>query len=165
MCVMNTSLTWTSYALIVSVCLILYYSVVLFFYRNKFNPIFSKQSGDTNKSSHSFSDETGDNNHPKNLNLFGEEVQNEMPLITEEEQDFSPEAQDFADEISAYTSSCTKDIEKEELLRALTKIIQKYPSLAHSDARYELSQLIAVSVENYCSIHLSAEELRELWIG
>ena len=160
---MSISLTWASYALIVSVCLVIYYPVVLFFYRKKLHSSSNRVSGNADDLS-SFSSNQTTGTGSQNLNLFGEAVQNEeLSPVMEEEPDFSPDAQDFADEIGAYTSSCGDGIEKEVVLQKVRKIILKYPSLAHSDAHYELSQLIAISTENYCSIHLSADELRELW--
>ena len=161
---MNISLTWANYALIVSACLVVYYSIVLLFYKKKLNPSFTKASDSSNVLS-DFSAIENVEGTPKNLNLFGEEVIHEEPWAMEEEQDFAPDAQDFADEIVAYTSSCGGSMDKEELLQNLRKIILKYPSLADSESKYELNQLIAISSENSCSIHVSADELRELWKG
>ena len=161
---MNISLTWATYVLIVSACLVVYYSIVLLFFKKRFAPPFIKASGNSDVLSDFSSDETKDENS-KNLNLFGEEMQDEELLVVEDNQDFSPDAQDFADEIVAYTSSCGDSLEKEDLLQNLRKIILKYPSLASSESKYELNQLIAISSENYCSIHVSAGELRELWKG
>ncbi len=162
---MSISMTWANYALIVSVCLVVYYFIVLFIYRGKLPSSLTTNASSGVSSLANSSDEMESTNS-KNLNLFGEEVKDEVVLVaTDEEQDFSPDAQDFADEIGAYTSSCGNSIEKEKLLQNLRKIIQKYPFLVNSDARYELNQLIAISTENYCSIHVSADELSELWKG
>jgi len=160
---MNISLTWADYALIVSVCLAVYYLIILFFYRKSLNGFLSAK---TTPGPHSptdlFTAEAALSNS-KGLNLFGEAI--EVQQILGEDQDFTPDAQAFADEIQAYTSSCGNDIGKEELIQNLRKIVQKYPSLIGSDSQYELSQLIAISSENNCSIHLSADELSELWNG
>ncbi len=163
---MSLSMTWANYALVVSVCLVVYYFIVLFIYRKKLHSTLRTDASSGVSSLVNFSSDEMESTNSKNLNLFGEEVKDEVKLAAMgEEQDFSPDAQDFADEIVAYTSSCGDSIEKEELLQNLGKIIQKYPSLVNSDAKYELNQLIAISTENYCSIHVSADELRELWKG
>lgn len=159
---MTISLTWASYALIVTVCLGIYYSVIGFmFYRPnlKTSATGSEKNMVTESElvSNSFA-------NIKQQNLFGEE-QSEGIILQNEEATFNPEAQDFADEIVAFTSSCNEEITKEKLLLSLTRIIQKYPSLKDSEQRYELNQLIAISTENYCSIHVSADELSELWKG
>lgn len=165
MCVMNISLTWANYALIVSVCLVAYYLVVLFFYRKNFTRVSTIQSSDTSHPLGNLSTEEIELNNSKSLNLFGEELEEEEPRLIEDVPDYTPEAQDFADEIQAYTSSCGEATSKENLIQNLRKIIQKYPALIGSEAQYELSQLIAISSENNCSIHLSADELSGLWNG
>lgn len=162
---MNISLTWASYALIVSLCLAIYYFVVLFFYRKSFTRVSTIKTSDTSHSISAFSTEEMKTANSKSLNLFGEAMEEEEQQRTDEDQDFAPDAQAFADEVQAYTSSCGNEVNKEELIQQLQKIIQKYPSLMGSDSQYELSQLIAISSENNCSIHLSADELIELWNG
>lgn len=160
---MNISLTWADYALIVSVCLVTYYSiVVLLFYRKAFSSLMMRQENKASSQSYDLPVNNDLSVQSNNRDLFGEETEYEAILTTNEESNLTPDAQDFADEVSAYTSSCG-DIDKDELTTNLRKIILKYPSLIHSKARYELSQLIAMSAENYCSIHLSAEEVGELW--
>ena len=165
MCVMNISLTWASYVLIVSVCLAIYYFVVLLFYRKSFARVSTIKTSDTSHSLSALSTEEMKIANSASLNLFGEAMEEEELQPMDEDQDFTPGAQAFADEIQAYTSSCSDEVNKEELIQHLRKIIQKYPFLIGSDSQYELSQLIAISSENNCSIHLSADELRELWNG
>jgi len=162
---MNISLTWANYALIVGVCLAIYYFVVLFFYRKSFTRVSTIKTSDTSQSLFGLSTEELPVTNSGNLDLFGEEMGAEDLNYYEEDQDVTPVAHAFADEIQAYTSSCGEDVGKEELTCHLRKIIQKYPSLAGSGFQYELSQLIAIASENNCSIHLSAEELSELWNG
>lgn len=157
---MSISLTWASYALIVTVCLGVYYTVIGFmFYR----PNLKASAIEGVRNQVTELEPVGNTlTDPKRQNLVGEEEHEEI-IVENDEATFNPEAQDFADEIVAFTSSCNEDITKENLLLSLIRIIQKYPSLKDSEQRYELNQLIAISTENYCSIHVSADELSELW--
>ena len=157
---MSISLTWANYALIVSVCLGVYYAVVgVIFYSARIIASPANEEGN----SISKADTNGNSiSDAGNKNLFGEEVSEDI-ITGIDEQDLNPEAQDFADEIVAYTSSCEENITKEKLVQSIQQIIQKYPSLKDSNHKYELNQLIAISTENYCSIHVSAEELSEMW--
>lgn len=155
---MSISLTWANYALIVTICLGIYYAIVGFrFYRS--NAKLSSSDGERNTISES--EQAVDIKH---RNLFGEEEREET-MIQTDNSNINPETQDFADEIIAFTSSCDEEITKEKLILSIQRIIQKYPSLKNSEQRYELNQLIAISTENYCSIHVSADELSELWKG
>jgi hypothetical protein len=162
---MNISLTWANYALIVGVCLAIYYLVVLVFFRKSFTRASVIKTSDILPSLFGSLTEEIPVTNSKNPDLFGEEMGVEDLNYYEEDHDVTPDAHAFADELQAYTSSCGEDVGKEELIYNLRKIIQKYPSLAGSSFRYELSQLIAISSENNCSIHLSADELSELWNG
>jgi hypothetical protein len=70
------------------------------------------------------------------------------------------------DELNAFfeNQKKTKAI-KSELMFSLHTILQKYPSLRHSDYRESLTNVIATQCEAICSIHLSAEELKGVWLG
>ena len=157
---MSISLTWVNYALIVSVCLGVYYAVVgIIFYRARIIAIPANEERNSMQEADTNGDSLSD---ARNKNLFGQEISKDL-ITSIEEHDFNPEAQDFADEIVAYTSSCEENTTKEKLVQSIQRIIQKYPSLKDSNHKYELNQLIAISTENYCSIHVSADELSELW--
>ncbi len=159
---MSISLTWVDYALIVSLCLLIYYAIIAIVYRKTFQHLVAKR---TNLSFDSLEvpSSTDVSGPQSSLNLFGEEVPDEELKTVEDADDLASDAQEFAGEIEAYTSSSGDAVNKEELIASLRKIIQKYPCLNHSEPKYELRQLIAVYCENYCSIHLSAEELQALW--
>lgn len=156
---MNISLTWANYALIVTVFLFVYYSIVLILFRKK----TANNNSDlplVNSSAHS--EITGSQN--RNFNLFGEEVE-ESTLPTDTSKDLKPDGQDFANEIEAYTSTIGIAVSKEELIQNLKRILRKHQSIFYGGARYELNQLILLFSENNCSIHLSEDELEGLWNG
>ena len=156
-------MTWASYALIVSFCLFAYYLTVAIIYRKTFGHLFKR--GANLQSFDSLEVPTSDevSSHLSSTNLFGEQVADEELKIVAEEDAAPSEAQEFAGEVEAYTTSCDEAISKDRLIASLRKIIQKYPSLIHSESKYELTQLIAMYCENYCSVHLSADELQALW--
>ena len=157
---MSISITWANYALIVSVCLFLYYVVVwILSYKFQTSVIFKKKS----ELGEVVAPIQGGNATDKNLNLFGEDIQDEV-FSTDNTSSQKGQVQNFVDEISALIISSEEDVSKEALATGIKRIIYKYPSSILSESKYELSQLIALSSENYCSIHFSSEELKELWV-
>ena len=153
---MSISLTWANYALIVIVCLGLYYLVIAFFVQRRKIINASSEEANANSFEAFQSPEEAAVKQNASLTLFGEQTTQEKfePLPTE--TNTAPEAQDFADEIVAYTSSCDKTITKEKLMQAIQRI-------KGSNHQYVLNQLIIISTESYCSIHVSADELSEMW--
>ncbi len=157
---MSISLTWASYALIVSLCLGVYYAIIGFvFYHNRIKLAVSAKG---NVDAYTAFPQQSDVDEIQSKNLFGEPILDNDHFDAKETNP-NPESQDFVDEIVAYLSSCDEDITKEKLLQTLKRIIRKYPSLLNCEHKYELNQLMAISTENYCSIHVSADELSELW--
>jgi hypothetical protein len=70
------------------------------------------------------------------------------------------------DELNAFFDNQRKSkVVKPELVHGLYLILQKYPSLRHSDYWESLSTIIATQCEDICSIHLSVEELKGVWFG
>ena len=100
----------------------------------------------------------------KDIDAF-EPMPKEDSTHTDYQQDFESAAQDCADEIQAYTLVSTTSIDKDELITNLRKILHKYPFSSDSDQQHELNDLIAIYSQKNCSIHLSADELSELWKG
>lgn len=71
----------------------------------------------------------------------------------------------LVDELQAFISQAGKDgMEKEELHSSLKKLLDKYPSIKGSLFENGITNLIAVTAENNCDVHFSADELRGLWI-
>lgn len=74
-----------------------------------------------------------------------------------------PAIHDLVDELQAFISQAGHDLNKEELTGSLSLILQKYPVASDANYRQGLQSLIAVTVENKCNMHLSAEEVAALW--
>jgi hypothetical protein len=70
------------------------------------------------------------------------------------------------DEINAFfeNQKGSKPI-KREVMFSLYTLLQKYPSLRNSEYKEVLNRVIATQSEVICSIHLSAEELKGVWLG
>jgi len=72
----------------------------------------------------------------------------------------------WMDELSAFFDNQKKSRAiKSEVMYALHGILQKYPSLRRSAYKDSITNVIAAELENICSIHLSAEELKGVWLG
>ena len=75
-------------------------------------------------------------------------------------------AESCMDELTAFFENQKKSkTVKTELIFSLYAILQKYPSLKSSEYKQSLTNVIATQSENICSIHLSAEELKAVWLG
>jgi hypothetical protein len=70
------------------------------------------------------------------------------------------------DEINAFfeNQKGSKTV-KREMMFSLYTLLQKYPSLRNSEYKEALNRVIATQSEVICSIHLSAEELKGVWLG
>lgn len=75
-------------------------------------------------------------------------------------------AQSCMDELDAFFENQKRSkAVKSELMFSLYSILQKYPSLKSSEYKQSVTNIIATQSENICSIHLSAEELKGVWLG
>lgn len=74
-------------------------------------------------------------------------------------------AQSCLDEINAFFEAKKKSkTVKSELLYGLHALVQKYPSLKASSYRNTLSNIMVTQAENICSVHLSADEVKSVWL-
>jgi len=70
------------------------------------------------------------------------------------------------DELNAFFDNQKKSRAiKREVINSLRMVLQKYPSIEISGYKDCLSNLIATQCQSICSIHLSSDELRDLWLG
>lgn len=76
-----------------------------------------------------------------------------------------PQAKACNDELSAYVgqAALTKP-SKKEILFGLHKIIQRYPTLSGTVYQTAISKWIAFDAKDKCSIHLSDEDIRQVWL-
>ena len=111
----------------------------------------------------------------KKTNAVANKSGMQLPLIAEnKDPDFaeppanSEEHAVYAcmDELNAFFDNQKKSkAVKSEVMYALYSILKKYPSLFHSQYKESLTNVVATQCEAICSIHLSAEELKGVWLG
>ena len=73
--------------------------------------------------------------------------------------------QSFSDEVCAYMNEVAKNKQqnKSNIIHSLKLLLRKYPSLSDLSIKESIQNIINNGCKTYCSIHLSAEELSELW--
>jgi hypothetical protein len=76
------------------------------------------------------------------------------------------QASGCADELAAYFQEASRSkAAKKELLVALTKLLTKYPALRSSSYVEALNNLMRSEAAHHCSVHLSSEEVVQVWSG
>lgn len=134
--------SWQQYGLFIALLTALYYAVVYMLFVKK-QPL------------------------PAGSPSINQEYDQQLSLFSgEPDQDTSLEPLVYAcmDELNAFFDHQQKyKAVKADVLRAVTAILSKYPSLKTSGYQASLSQVIALQCENRCSIPLSAAEQKEVW--
>ena len=94
-----------------------------------------------------------------------EEVSHDTHLIqTFKKQNLFPVAQLLCNEIQEFLEGSIKDrINKSALLHTIKMLVHKYPDLKGSSFEQFINNLIKMGAEEYCSIQVSAEEIKLLW--
>jgi hypothetical protein len=158
---MFSSISWQTYWQIIGVITVLYYALVYLTYFRDFMslPVLKRGGGDKALGG------------PVYLRRENEQEPSSSDQMEENRPAFSKENEEqlvsvCIDELDAFFDSQKKSkAVKGELMHGLYSILQKYPSLRHSDYKESLSGVIATQCQNICSIHLSAEELKGVWFG
>lgn len=139
---MFINISWSSYFDFVAFILVAYYLFIIFrFYRSDIGHFLTPRS----------SEET-----ERTFSSHKEKLQEAF-----EAQDHFQYASSLSDEIRAFlrAGTCDKDI----ILQSLKVLLVKYPSIKDSSFKEMIQNLILTECETNSSIHLSEEELRELW--
>ena len=153
---MFTDISWGSYITFMIALLAVYYLIIgLRFYRTDIVQLISgKQFSPGEKVSFTSAklDQPNPSLHQANLQQAFEK------------QDMYQSSQSLGDEIMAYLHEAGRDtLSKEDVAQSLKLLIGKYPSIKDSAFRGVIENLILTESETNCSIHLSEEELSELW--
>lgn len=138
---MFTDISWSSYITFIIVVCTVYYLVIAFrFYRSDVLQLISGL-----KPAQVSSHQIGLKQAFENQNIF-------------------QLAQSLADEIQAYFNQAGKNkLIKEEILSSLKLLIARYPAIKDSSFKEMIQNLIITESETNCSIHLSEQELSEVW--
>lgn len=149
---MFNSISWQGYWIFLAILLVGYYLVIyLLYFRSDFT---MKLAGSRRQWAPVEQDEAS------------------QPLIFQHatEKDASREADlqasGCADELAAYFQEASRSkAAKKELLVALTKLLAKYPALRSSSYVEALNNLMRSEAAHHCSVHLSSEEVVQVWSG
>ena len=150
---MFSNISWQQYWTTLIVITLAYYFVIYLVYFRKAVPLSSKkQMFDLHTSG----------KEERQPTLFEADDAGVAQTVKESEENI---VHACLDELNAFFENGKKiKVVKSELMFGLCSILQKYPSLRNSDYKESLTNLIAMQCENICSIHLSAEELKGVWL-
>ena len=140
-------ITWTTYLLWLCILLVIYYAVVVVFFRVKIGSILSRKKRVAEKKA-------------VDSVLFKEKD------ATEEGQDATTMApvHSLVDELQALVSQAGKEgMNKEGLSSSIKMLLSKYPGTKGSIYQNGITNLIEVIAEDQCDIHFSEDELSALW--
>ena len=153
---MFSNVSWSEYLTFISVSALIWYAFVLYTYyrqdlfqtlQGKKIPAINNLSFGDHTTSHHQSDAVLENYQPKEA-----ESVHVIQAVT--------------DEIQAYLEEAGKnEVGKEELVTSLTRIVSKYPSLAGSDYKDSLDELLKNEAEINCAVSLSESEISRIWSG
>jgi hypothetical protein len=154
-------ISWSSYWMVVVIVSAIYYLVlvVLLFQKGFFSKI----------SSHSGEEKSFSGQQP---NLFGFEgnKENSRNQINQQQpsddQPLMPVVHDLIQELKGFIADISeRSYVKEELVMGIQVITKNYKQLEASPYQKFINDFIKSACEDYCSIHLSEEDVRRIWIG
>ncbi|MBN8837162.1 MAG: hypothetical protein J0I09_07885 [Sphingobacteriia bacterium] len=131
--------------------MLLYYISVWFLFFFKKNTLLKPA-----KQAHSFKQT------PDLTSLFDQSLA--IPESNQNANDQFPLVHDLVDELNAMLLQLNTDkADKEQVLDALHRLLQKYSTLKNSAYQASINHLICIEAENKCGLHFSAEEMLACW--
>ena len=146
---MFNNISWTSYWSVLSVLTIIYYAYVLLVYYR--SDLRNRLAG---KISHS-----SVGHFPPSQPL----TQHQSHRVSGEDELF-PAVQSLTDEMKAYLEQAGHAL-KEEIIFGLQKIFKKYRVLLNSSYQEAIENLLLLECETKSAVHLSDEEIKQVWMG
>lgn len=140
-------ISWTTYAMWLGLGLVIYYAVVVFFFKAKGSSILRVKRKAVEKKA-------------------VDDVLFKGKPTAQESTDVSTMApvHSLVDELQALVNQAgEKKMEKDELSDRLKTLLNKYPGTKGSIYQNGITNLIEVIAEDQCGIHFSAEELSAMW--
>ena len=133
---MFNNISWGGYWSVLSILVVIYYLYVfLVYYRNDI------RNFQTIKKVGHFQHETGD--------------EGILHMV-----------QSLIDEVTAYLYQAAQGAAiKQEIIFAMQQIIKKYPGIKFTPHENNINNLIQSECKDKCAIVLSAEEIKQVWIG
>jgi hypothetical protein len=150
---MLNNISWASYLYAISIILLIYYAFVLIvYYRNDlqnrvagFKRRFDQASAGVNAPTEKME-----------ADLIAQNTERDLPGNTLHELSLSIQ--------SLIKIGASRNFPREELLLSLQLQLRKYTGEKNTNFKDNVSKFIIAACEDYCSIHLSVEEVSALWI-
>ncbi|MFC0773335.1 hypothetical protein [Terrimonas alba] len=140
-------ISWSNYWSAVIISIIVYYVIICWkYYRDDLSSLLTSRPG-----------------------LYNVEIDKTLsaiPLTADKHHDSSGTMlQPATDELKACLEQLAIDkSNKNEILRSLQQIVRKYPLLKDSQYAQSINQFIQFECYSTCGIHLSSEELTDMWM-
>lgn len=163
---MFNNISWQGYWITIALLSAGYYLVVyLLYFRKDFSIEWSNTSKSNGKSS--FPPTTADSAISRSDAVL-------QPSLFDNSEEFQrPESGTTEhavyacmDEVNAYLEAAKRSkCVKKEMLYGLHSILKKYPSIAASEYKESVTNVIMNQCEFVCSVHLSADDVVRVWVG
>jgi hypothetical protein len=158
---MFNNISWQGYWIFLALTTASYYLFVyLLYYRNDFGISWNRT-----RDNGSFKTEPSLQraaNESKQPTIFGGLGQLETPGIQNEENIVHV----CMDELTSFFEEAKRiKTIKGEMIYSLHRILKKYPTIKDSEYKESVNNVIVVQCENICSVHLSAEDMVQVWFG
>lgn len=164
---MLKNISWSSYWLFIVIMLVIYYAVICaMYYLHEIKQILSGKSNLLLKikSTKKFVDVTNTKNNTDNILNENYYAQDNVAGNCDNEQALFPLINQFINEIRSTLEHAAKNnLIKQEIIYSFQHLSKKYPSVKDSPFKSFISNYILIECSNYCSIHLSEDELNMLW--
>jgi|GEM_PF-1480257 len=158
---MINNISWQGYWITIALLTGTYYlGIFLLYYRNDLKNLFSiRQVKRVSSAAAIETNEKGLHKPP----IFSEEFS--PGNVEGDRQEVIPIVQSLKDEVEAFfDDERQKEISKKDLLVSLRRMCNKYPTVLKSSYQHSVNQFIIFLAEQNCSIHLSAEEISDVWL-
>ena len=163
---MINNIGWASYCYAVIILMLLYYLfVLLFFYKKDIVAIVVKSRKSISLSSSTQTPESWDafpqNDYDLNKHIVEHGVNSELQFAGD---DLFRLIQSLRDELEAYVSEASAmQAGKKEMIFSIKQLLSKYPHPGMLSYRVSINSFIDLKLTKYCSIHLTEEEMKQLW--
>jgi len=153
---MLKNISWSDYWTFIAVVLVIYYATICcLYYLDEVKQIVHSKSNVLLC------------NVTKNRSQFIKQHEKKSPsqneIVTAQEE-MASLVKELTNEITnAFKYASSHNLIRQEIIYALQQIVSKYSSIKNSPFKSFATNHILTECANYCSIHLSEEDLRVLW--
>jgi hypothetical protein len=150
---MLNNISWASYSTVLSILLVIYYSfVIIILYSNELQNYFEKFKG-LSKLSPLRNYKKQESKNPELIgNNSNDEEKIDLPVKL------------LSDIQSIIKNGTSRNFIKEELIIALKPYLEQHEAICPGIKKETINNYIKVQFENYCSIHLTVDEVNMLWM-